>query len=102
MVTALVALAGCATTTVDDTSGDGGTDQLSEAELTGGEGRELAEDDTSPLDTGVIVDPASPPTTIPMPTTAGTTAKSRAVSDCQNATKASALSTAVTWVPRWP
>ena len=34
--------------------------------LTGGEGRDLAEDDTSPLDTGVIVDPEAPPTTIPI------------------------------------
>ena len=66
VVAALVALAGCATTTIDDTSGNDPTDQLSEAELTGGEGRELAEDDTSPLDTGVIVDPDAPPTTIPI------------------------------------
>ena len=66
MVTALVALAGCGTTTIDDTSGDDPTDRLSEAELTGGEGRDLAEEDTSPLDTGVIVDPEAPPTTIPI------------------------------------
>ena len=62
----VVVLAGCGTTTVDDSSGDDPADQLSEAELTGGEGRELAEDDTSPLDTGVIVDPDAPATTIPI------------------------------------
>jgi hypothetical protein len=63
---ALVVLAACGTTTIDESSGDDPADQLSEAELTGGEGRELAEDDTSPLDTGVIVDPDSPATTMPI------------------------------------
>ena len=57
-------IVGCGTTTIDE-SGDP-TDSLSEAELTGGEGRELAEDDTSPLDEGVIVDPDAPTTTIPI------------------------------------
>lgn len=61
--TALLA-AGCGTTTIDET-GDP-TDQLSDAELTGGEGRELAEDDTSRLEEGVIVDPDAPATTIPI------------------------------------
>ena len=55
-------LAGCGTTTVDE-NGDP-TDGLSEAELTGGEGRELAEEDTSPLDDGEIIDPDAPTTTI--------------------------------------
>lgn len=65
-IATVAVLAGCATTTVDDSNGDDPADQLSEAELTGGEGRELAEDDTSPLDTGVIVDPDAPATTIPI------------------------------------
>ena len=55
-------LAGCATTTIDDTSGP--ADSLSDAELTGGEDREIAEDDTSPLENGEIVDPDAPTTTI--------------------------------------
>ena len=60
-------LVGCATTTVDE-NGDqtDPADSLSEAELTGGEGREIAEDDTSPLEEGEIVDPAAPPTTLPI------------------------------------
>jgi hypothetical protein len=57
-------LVGCATTTVDE-NGDP-TDSLSEAELTGGEGRELAEEDTSLLDEGEIVDSDTPETTIPI------------------------------------
>ena len=57
-------LVGCGTTTVDE-NGDP-TESLSEAELTGGEGREIAEDDTSPLDEGELVDPATPATTIPI------------------------------------
>jgi len=57
-------LAACGTTTVDEA--DDQTADLSDAELTGGEGRELAEDDTSPLDTGVIVDPDAPGTTLPI------------------------------------
>jgi hypothetical protein len=65
-VATVAVLAGCGTTTIDDSSTDDPTDQLSEAELTGGEGREIAEDDTSPLDTGVIVDPDAPATTIPI------------------------------------
>ncbi len=56
-------LVGCATTTVDDSDP---TDSLSEAELTGGEGRELTDDDTSQLDPGEIVDPSTPATTIPI------------------------------------
>ena len=61
----LATLSACGTT-VDESASDDPADGLSEAELTGGEGRELAEDDTSPLDTGVIVDPDSPATTIPI------------------------------------
>jgi len=57
-------IAGCATTTVDDSADP--TDSLSEAELTGGEGRELAEEDTSPLEEGEIVDADAPTTTIPI------------------------------------
>ena len=60
----IVVFSACGTTTVDETSAGDPADGLSEAELTGGEGRELAEDDTSPLDTGVIVDPEVPATTI--------------------------------------
>ncbi len=65
---AVAVLTACGTTTVDETAGAGDdpADQLTEAELTGGEGRELAEDDISPLDTGVIVDPDAPATTIPI------------------------------------
>ncbi len=55
-------LVGCATTTIDDTTDP--ADSLSEAELTGGEGREIAEDDTSPLEEGEIVDPDAPTTTL--------------------------------------
>ncbi len=62
----VVVLAGCGTTTIDDSSGNDPADQLSEAELTGGEGREIAEDDTSPLDTGVIIDPEAPASTVPI------------------------------------
>lgn len=61
----LVLLVACGTTTIDE-SVDDPTDSLSEAELTGGEGRELAEDDTTPLDTGVIVDEETPATTLPI------------------------------------
>ena len=46
---AVAVLAGCGTTVVDNSDSDDPTAQLSEAELTGGEGRELAESDTSPL-----------------------------------------------------
>lgn len=67
IVGALVAVAGCATT-VDqpaEVSDDPAAD-LTDAELTGGESRELAEDDTSPLETGVIVDSEAPGSTIPI------------------------------------
>ena len=57
-------LAACGTTTVDERPTT--TADLSDAELTGGEGRELAEDDTSPLEPGVIVDPDAPGTTLPI------------------------------------
>lgn len=60
----VIAIAGCATTTVDEATDP--TDSLSEAELTGGEGREIAEEDTSPLEEGEIVDPDAPATTIPI------------------------------------
>ena len=63
---AVAVLAGCGTTVVDNSDSDDPTAQLSEAELTGGEGRELAESDTSPLTTGVIGDPGAPTTTIPL------------------------------------
>ncbi|MFN3255748.1 MAG: hypothetical protein ACE37B_08630 [Ilumatobacter sp.] len=56
---------GACATTVNDDSG------LSEADLTGGEGRELADDDVTPLDPDVIVDPTSPTTTMPIEGTAG-------------------------------
>lgn len=60
------ALVGCSTTVDDATAGEVPADDpaqdLSDAELTGGEGRDLADDDTSPLDSGVIVDPVTPPT----------------------------------------
>ena len=51
-------LAGCATTTVDETGGA--------AESIGDDGRELAPDDTSRLEGGVIVDPDAPTTTVPI------------------------------------
>ncbi|MFK8022760.1 MAG: hypothetical protein AB8G26_02245 [Ilumatobacter sp.] len=59
-------LAACGTTIDEDAAGGDPTDDLTEAELTGGEGREIAEDDTSPLDEGVIVDDDVPVTTIPI------------------------------------
>lgn len=62
---AVVAFAGCSTT-IDETNTGDPTDSLSEAELTGGEGREIADENTSPLDTGVIVDPEAPATTLPI------------------------------------
>lgn len=55
-------LAACGTT-VDE---DDGTTRLSEAELTGGDGRELAEDDLTPLDDAVVVDSEVPATTEPI------------------------------------
>ncbi|WP_040492341.1 hypothetical protein [Ilumatobacter nonamiensis] len=68
IVAAVTLVGGCATTVDDDTADvpDDPAASLSEAELTGGEGRELAEDDTSPLDTGVIVDSAAPAATVPI------------------------------------
>ena len=48
-----VLAAGCGTTTID--SGDDGTNP-SVSELTGGDDREIAADDTTPLASGVIVD----------------------------------------------
>lgn len=60
-----VAFAGCSTT-IDETDSGDPTDSLSEAELTGGEGREIADENTSPLDDGVIVDPAAPDSTLPI------------------------------------
>lgn|GEM_PF-226181 len=53
-----LALAACGTTTIDDTE----TDQPG----LGGDGRELAVDDTTPLDGGVIVDSDTPDTTVPI------------------------------------
>ncbi|MFT6292314.1 MAG: hypothetical protein ACJAR2_002931 [Ilumatobacter sp.] len=68
LVTALFA---ACSTTVNETDANGDPTQLlSEAELTGGEGREIAEDDTSPLDPEVIVDSDAPETTIPIAGTA--------------------------------
>jgi hypothetical protein len=62
--------AACSTTVNEiDANGDP-TQLLSEAELTGGEGREIAEDDTSPLDPEVIVDSDAPESTIPVAGTA--------------------------------
>ncbi|MFK7919569.1 MAG: hypothetical protein AB8G14_15950 [Ilumatobacter sp.] len=61
---------GCSTT-IDETDSADPTESLSEAELTGGEGREIADENTSPLDTGVIVDPEAPETTIPIEGSAG-------------------------------
>jgi hypothetical protein len=58
--TAITTLAACGTTTVEDDADDPAS-ELSEEELTGGGDRELAEDDVSPLDTGVIVDSDAPP-----------------------------------------
>jgi hypothetical protein len=63
---ATVSLTACGTTIDEPVASDDPTDSLTEAELTGGEGRELAEDDTSPLETGVIVDSNVPVTTLPI------------------------------------
>ncbi|MGA9276981.1 hypothetical protein [Ilumatobacter sp.] len=63
VASATAALFTACSTTVDETDADDPAADLSEAELTGGEGREIAEDDTSPLDTGEIVDPGAPATT---------------------------------------
>lgn len=58
-------LAGCATTTIDEAvDPDDPAESLTDAELTGAEGREIADDDTSPLDEGVIVDEDTPTTTV--------------------------------------
>lgn len=62
----MLALAACGTTTVDDDP-----NVLDEADLTGGEGREIADEDVTPLDGEVIVDAAAPATTIAMEGTAG-------------------------------
>lgn len=61
----VVALAGCSTT-IDEADPADPTESLSEAELTGGEGREIADENTTPLDTGVIIDPEAPATTMPI------------------------------------
>lgn len=63
-VLAALVVVGCETTTIDES--DDPTASLSESELTGGEGRELAEEDTSPLEEGEFVDPDAPATTIPI------------------------------------
>lgn len=64
---ATLSVAACATTTNDEpVDAADPTDSLSDAELTGGAGRELAADDTSPLATGVIVDSDVPVTTVPI------------------------------------
>jgi hypothetical protein len=57
---------GCGTTTIDESVDGDPTSELSEEELTGGEDRDLAVDDVSPLDTGVIVDSGAPATTVPI------------------------------------
>lgn len=66
VIVAAMSLAACGTTIDEPAASGDPTDSLTEAELTGGEGRELAEDDTSPLDTGVIVDSEVPVTTVPI------------------------------------
>lgn len=65
IVVAVGLSAGCGTT-VDVAGSDDPAAELSDAQLTGGEDREIAEDDTSPLDTGVIVDSDAPATTLPI------------------------------------
>ena len=65
-VVSTLVLGACGTTTIDESVPADPADDLSEAELTGGTGREIADDDTSPLDTGVIIDPDAPQTTVPI------------------------------------
>ncbi len=57
-----VGVVGCATTTVDEEATT--TDARSEAEPTGGEDRDIAVDDTTPLTSGVIVDEGDPEPTL--------------------------------------
>ncbi|MEM9039973.1 MAG: hypothetical protein AAGD33_08755 [Actinomycetota bacterium] len=62
MAGAAIALAaGCSS---DSDDADDPAAALSDADLTGGEGRELAAEAAAPLDGGVIVDEASPATTL--------------------------------------
>ena len=68
----MVAVVACAATALaagcsSDSDADGPDDpaaELSDADLTGGEGRELAAEEVAPLDGGVIVDESSPATTL--------------------------------------
>lgn len=62
-IAGVLTLAACGTTTIDDSVAD--DTAPSEAELTGGEDREIAADDTTPLAGGVIVDEDAPPSTLP-------------------------------------
>lgn len=50
----------------DEAGAEGPAASLSTEELTGGEGRDLAAEAAAPLDSGVIVDPQAPETTIPI------------------------------------
>lgn len=59
VIAAAVVAVGACNTTVDDSG-------PSDEELTGGAGRELAAEDATPLESGVIVDPAAPATTVPI------------------------------------
>lgn len=61
----VLGLSACGTTTTDDPN------VLDEADLTGGEGREIADDDVTPLDGEKIVDPDAPATTVAIEGTAG-------------------------------
>lgn len=61
----VLGVSACGTTTNDDPN------VLDEADLTGGEGREIADDDVTPLDGETIVDPDAPVTTLPIEGTAG-------------------------------
>jgi hypothetical protein len=67
LVASTLTFSACATTTVDDD----GVEVLDEADLTGAEGREIADEDVTPLDADVIVDNAAPPTTVAVEGTAG-------------------------------
>lgn len=61
----VLALSACGTTVNDDPN------VLDEADLTGGEGREIAEENVTPLDQETIVDSDAPATTVAMEGTAG-------------------------------
>lgn len=65
LAASVLAVSACGTTVEDDPN------VLDEADLTGGEGREIAEENVTPLDEETIVDANAPATTIAVEGTAG-------------------------------